>query len=326
MLAILTIVVVTIINVRSVKAGGAIQVFFTVLKVVALLLPLVFLFSGNGSFSNVINNPINFDATPWPVFLGCIAATSGALASYDGWNNLSFISGEIKQPKKNIPRSFILGLGSCMLLYILTTIAYLYVLPVDEMKNSSLVAADAMNKAGGFAGGAFIALLVMTSCIGAVNGNVLPCARVNFAMAEDSSFFPAAKKVHPQFHTPANALWIQCIWACVFVVTGSFNMLADLFVFVSWIFYGFGAYGIFITRRRKDAIAGGFKMWGYPYLPILFILFSLLYFVMTVYNDVLNYREGKAQFINSLSGLFLIIIGLPLYWYFKKNKSGKMGL
>ena len=319
-LAILVVFIITFINVRSVKSGGAIQVFFTVLKVAALLVLIGFLFSGKGFFSNLTKNPSSFTVMPWYVFTGFIAAMSGALASYDGWNNLGYISGEIKDPQKNIPRSLILGLGICMLLYILTNEAYLYIIPVEEMKNSTMIAADAMNKVGGIAGGGFIALLVMISTAGAVNGNVMPCARVNFAMAEEDCFFPAAAKVHPRYHTPANALWIQCAWSCAFIITGSFDMLADMFVFMSWIFYGFGAIGIFILRKKMPDAERKYTMWGYPVLPIIFIAFSLLYFVMTIYNDVHNYVTGKSPVINSLLGLCLAATGIPFYWYFKRKK------
>ncbi len=319
-LAILLIVGITAVNVRSVKSGGAVQVLFTALKIGALLLLLFFLFSGNGSAQNVWKNPASANPSFWPLTFGVVAAMSGALASYDGWNNLSFMAGEIRQPQKIIPRSYLAGLGICMLLYILTTLAYLYVIPVDDMQHSSLVAGDAVKRAGSGAGGSFIALLVIISCAGAVNGNVMPCARLNFAMAEDGCFFKGADAVHPRYGTPANALWIQCLWSCVFVVSGSFDMLADLFVFVTWIFYGFAGYAIFIVRRRGLKQANGFRMWGYPVLPVLFILFAALYFGMTIYNDVLNYRAGKTPVINSLLGLLLVLTGVPFYLWFKRRK------
>jgi APA family basic amino acid/polyamine antiporter len=319
-LAMLLIVAVTAINVRSVKSGGAVQVLFTVLKIAALLLLLYFLFTGNGSLQNVWKNPTSSDPAIWPLIFGFVAAMSGALASYDGWNNLSFMAGEIKQPQKNIPRSYLAGLGICMLLYILTTLAYLYIIPVDEMQHSTLVAADAVKRAGSAAGSTFVSLLVILSCAGAVNGNVMPCARMNFAMAEDGCFFRSAGTVHPRFHTPANALWVQCLWSCVFVITGSFDMLADLFVFVTWIFYGFAGYAIFIIRRRGISHQKGFKMKGYPALPVLFLLFAALYFIMTIYNDVHNYRAGKTPVINSLLGLMLVLTGVPFYAYFKRRR------
>ncbi len=317
--AIALIVIVTYINHKSVKLGGAVQVFFTVIKVVALFLLIGFLFTGNGSFANLTHNPSSFTGVPWYVLTGFIAASSGALAAYDGWNNLGFVAGEIKNPKRNIPLALLAGLGICMLMYLLTTAAYLYIIPIEQMKGSALVAADAMQKVGGIAGGAFISILVMISTAGATNGNAMPSARVIFAMASHHYFFKWTAKVHPKHQTPSNALWLQCAWAVVFVITGSFDMLADLFVFVTWIFYGFGAYGIFILRKKMPQANRPYKLWGYPVVPIVFILFSVLYFVITIYNDVHNYNTGKSPVINSLLGLLLILAGIPLYIYFKRK-------
>ena len=319
-LAILLIVIFTWINYYSVKAGGAVQVFFSVLKVAALILLVgVIFFSGKGSFQNFITASVDRDITMWGMISGFIAATSGALAAYDGWNNLGFVAGEIKDPKKNIPRGLIIGLGVCILMYVLTNQAYLYMLPIDEMKNSTLVASDALAQVMGIAGGGFIALLVMLSSTGATNGNILPCARITFAMAEEKKFFAWTGKVHPRFHTPGNALWLQGIWSCLFVLSGSFDMLTDMFVFVTWIFYGFAAYGIFILRKKMPNAERPYKVWGYPIVPIIFLLFTAFYFIVTLYNDINNYIIGKTHFINSVFGLALTAIGIPLYWYFRKR-------
>lgn len=325
-LAIVVIVLITAVNYASLKWGAGVQLFFTVIKVAALLLlaGLIF-FSGQGSVENFTKPSIDADFSTWAVITGFVAATSGALAAYDGWNNLGFVAGEIKNPRRNIPRGLFIGIGICVLMYVLTNQAYVYMMPVDEMKHSSLVAADALNKAMGVAGGILIALLVMLSTFGAANGNILPCARVVFAMGEEKRFFSWTGKVHPRFHTPGNALWLQCAWACLFVLTGSFDMLTDMFVFITWIFYGFAAYGIFILRRKMPEAAGGestYKAWGYPIVPIIFIAFAALYFVLTIYNDVMNYASGKAPVINSVLGLLLTVTGIPLYFYFKrKSKS-----
>jgi APA family basic amino acid/polyamine antiporter len=201
-------------------------------------------------------------------------------------------------------------------------------LPVDEMKRSSLVASDALTAAVGVAGGGMIALLVMMSTLGASNGNILPCARVVYAMGEEKKFFSFTGKVHPRFHTPGNALWLQCAWACVYVLTGSFDMLTDMFVFITWIFYGFAAYGIFILRRKMVptpiAIGVGgerpYKTWGYPIVPIIFIAFAALYFVLTIYNDISNYIAGKQPVVNSVLGLLLTVAGVPLYYYFRRRE------
>ena len=320
--AILLIVLFTWINYYSVKAGGAVQVFFTVLKVAALiLLVLAIFFSGNGSFQHFFTVSADRDTSIWSKVSGFIAATSGALAAYDGWNNLGFVAGEIKNPKANIPRGLIIGLGICILMYVLTTQAYLYILPIDELTKSTLVASDALEGAIGVGGGFFIALLVMISTAGATNGNILPCARITFAMAEEKRFFSWADKVHPGFHTPGNALLLQGAWACLFVLSGSFDMLTDMFVFITWIFYGFAAYGLFILRRKMPDADRPYKVWGYPLVPLIFILFTGFYFAVTLYTDISNYNSGKTYFINSVFGLVLTIMGIPFYWYFKKKSK-----
>jgi APA family basic amino acid/polyamine antiporter len=180
------------------------------------------------------------------------------------------------------------------------------------------VASDAFGKAFGIAGGGFVAILVMVSTFGGLNGNILPCARVTFAMSEEKNFFPLFGKVS-KFNTPANALWLQFIWSTVLVMTGSFDTLFDMFIFTQWIFYGFLGIGIFILRKKMKNVNRPYKVWGYPYVPIVFIAFSGFYFVITMYNEVSNYLSGKTQIINSVFGLVLIATGIPVYWIFKKK-------
>ncbi len=316
------IVLITFINYVSLKWGAGVQLFFTVIKVVALLLLVgAIFFSGEGNVQNFITAAPDANFTTWGVIAGFVAATSGALAAYDGWNNLGFVAGEIKDPKRNIPRGLFIGIGICIVMYVLTNQAYVYMLPVETMRNSSLVASDALNVAMGVTGAGLIALLVMLSTLGATNGNILPCARITYAMGEDKRFFSWTGKVHPRFHTPGNALWLHCAWSCLFVLTGSFDMLTDMFVFITWIFYGFAAYGIFILRRKMPEAERPYKTWGYPLVPIIFIAFAALYFGITIYNDVQNYVSGKAPVINSLLGLLLTVAGVPLYYYFRRKTN-----
>jgi len=317
--AILLVITFTLINCRSVKAGGNIQVLFTVLKVAALLVLVLGIFlSGKGSLKNFTTVSTNMNSSLWAIISGFVAATSGALAAYDGWNNLGFAGGEIKNPQKNISKGLIWGLVLCILLYLLTTQAYLYILPLDEMKGSKLVATDALSKVMGTGGASIIALLVIVSATGAANGNILPCARITYAMAKDGLFFSWGAKVHKKHHTPYTVLWLQCIVACLFIFTGSFDMLADLFVFVSWLFYGFGAYGIFILRKKMPLANRPYKLKGYPIIPVVFIVFAVFYFGITIYNDVHNYITGHSKIINSALGCLLLLIGVPFYWWFKK--------
>ena len=324
-LAIALILVTTVINIRSLRAGAFVQVLFTVVKVVALLfLAGAIAFSGRGSLANLTANSPTFDPSFWPMLLGFVAATTGALAAYDGWNNLGFVAGEIKDPQKNIPRGLILGLGLCVVLYVVTTEAYLYMMPVDVMKNSPLVASDALQLAIGAGAAGFIALLVMVSSAGATNGSILPCARITYAMAEEKQFFQWPGRVHPKFFTPANALWIQCIWTCLLILIGSFDMLMDMFVFITWGFYFFAAFGIFIIRRKIPAADRPYQMWGYPVLPLIFMAFAALYLGLTLYADINNYLAGKTPVINSALGLALTATGIPLYWWLKRKGSAQL--
>jgi len=283
-----------------------------------LFLVAVIFFAGKGSFTYLIEPSKNSSVEFFAMLTAFMAATTGALAAYDGWNNLGFVAGEIKDPHKNIPRGLIIGIGICILLYVLSTEAYLYVLPVNVMKDSTLVASDALNFSIGTAGAIFVSILVIISTAGGTNGNILPCARVTYAMSKEKSFFAFASKVNSK-HTPSNAFWLQDSGASVLVMIGSFDMLVDMFVFITWIFYGFAAYGIFILRKKMDAKQFPYRIKFFPVLPIIFIAFAMLYVGITLYNDIHNFYLGKTRVINSVLGLILACTGIPLYKYFKSR-------
>jgi len=320
-LAITIIAVVTIANYISVKTGNSIQFISTVLKTVALTF-LVFgiLFSGKGSTQNFIKNSESFHLTGWALLAALMAATTGAFNAYDGWNGLGMVGGEIKDPKKNITKSLLIGLLACMTIYVLVTIAYMYVLPIDEMARSPLVASDAVSKIMGSSGGIFISILIVIATFGAASANLLANARVVFAMAEAKSFFPGAGRIQSRFKTPGNSVLILGVWSCLFVISGSFDILADMFVFMSWVFYALVVAAVFILRQKMPAIERPYKVIGYPVLPAIFILFTGVYLATNVYNDIDNYARGKVPFINSFLGMLLTAIGIPLYYYFKRKK------
>jgi APA family basic amino acid/polyamine antiporter len=161
----------------------------------------------------------------------------------------------------------------------------------------------------------------MLSCAGATNGSVLPCARITFAMAEEGNFFRWPGRVHPRFLTPANSLWLQGVWTCLLILIGSFDMLTDMFVFITWCFYGFAAYGIFIIRRKIPDAERPYKMWGYPWLPLVFITFSAIYVGLTLWSDISAYASGESPVIKSVFGLALTALGVPLYWYLTRKHS-----
>jgi APA family basic amino acid/polyamine antiporter len=326
-LAILMILLLTAVNYLSVRSSNAIQFVATVLKV-AVILILVFgiLFSGKGNEKNFITNSPGFDLSGWKLLGAFMAATTGAFAAYDGWNNLNMVAGEIKDPQKNITRSLIIGLWICILVYVLVTLSYMYVLPIDKMAQSKLVASDAIGVVLKNIGGGIVAGLIVISTFGGANANLLANARVVFAMGETKTFFPGVAKVHPKFKTPGNAVLILGIWSSLLVLSGSFDLLADMFVFVSWVFYGLVILGLFILRKRMPGATRPYKAWGYPVIPFIFLLFTTVYIITTLYNDINNYLQDKSPLINSVFGIILTAIGIPLYYYFKvKNKrTGKL--
>lgn len=318
-LAISLILTFTLINYVSSRLGNALQVAATVVKVAALLLLVGgLLASGQGSAAHFTRPETGFSLHGWPLLVGFMAATTGAFASYDGWCNLAMVGGEIRDPARTITRSLFLGLIASMVIYLLLNLAFLYVLPVQAMAASPLVASDAAAVPWGPAGGRVIALLIVISTFGATHVNLLASARIVYAMAETGAFFPAAGQVHRRYRTPGNAILILGIWSALLVVSGSFDILADMFIFMSWVFYFLAILGVFILRRRMPDAERPYRVWGYPYVPAVFLVFTLIYLGSTLYYDITNYLAGRAPVINSVFGLLLTAAGVPFYFWFRR--------
>jgi len=320
LLTIVLIIVLTIINYCSVKYGGALQRIMTALKSVAIVLLIGgILFSGKGSLHNITTSLTN-KPEGWALVSAYMAAIAGAFWAYDGWNNITFVAGEIKNPQKNIPRSLFMGLFFCMIVYVLVNVAYVYVLPITKLATSSFVASDAATIAWGSVGGSVIALMVIFSIISTTNANVLATARVTYAMSKENKWFAWAGKVHPAYQTPGNALLVNALWTIMLILSGSFDMLTDMLIFVSWFFYGMSALGVFILRTKMKEVARPYKVLGYPLVPLLFVAFVILFLCTTVYTDIHHYNNGSAPVINSLLGIVITAIGIPVYYFSKKRK------
>ncbi len=321
-LAIAIILILSALNYRSVKAGNFFQIVSTILKiaVIAALVVGIFL-SGQGSIQNFFQaeNP----KEGMSLLGGIVVAMTGAFMAYDGWINVSYMAGEIRQPQRNIPRSLMIGVFVCIIIYLLVNQAYLYVLPVERLAASDLVASDAISIALGKTSGAIVAAMIVICTLGSVNGNVMANSRLTYAMGNDKVFLPWAGKTHKRYHTPGNSIWLHAIWTSLFILTGTFDMLADMFVFITWIAYLLGAIGVFLLRKRIPAQPRPYKIWGYPIMPILFIAFSAFYVVTTIWNDVTNYLNDRQPVINSLLGLLITALGIPLYFYFKGHSISK---
>lgn len=326
-LTILVVILLTTVNYLGVKFGGGLSAFFTIMKVSAILFLVIFGFaSGTGSFNN-FTAALTFPSSNQTLFFGVIMALSGAFWAYDGWNNITYISGEVKNPRRNIPLGLFIGTAIVIVVYLLINLVYLYILPIDEMVNSKLVASDAAEKFLGVYGGAFIAASVMISTFGTSNGTIMVSARVYYAMSQKKVFFDLYGRTHPKFHTPANSLVFQAVWTSLLVLSGTFDTLTDMLIFVSWIFYGLGAYGVFVLRKKMPDHPRPYKVFGYPFVPAVFVLFSIFFVGFTLYSDILNFinnnfAPGEPRIIKALFGLLLVMLGVPFYIYFKyKNKK-----
>jgi basic amino acid/polyamine antiporter, APA family len=320
-LTILLVVLFTFINYRSVRFGGATQRVLTVLKVSAIVLLIAgLLSSGKGSLQHLTGVSAALQLGAF------VAALSGAFWAYDGWNNITFIAGEIERPQQNIPRSLFIGLFACVVIYMLINLAFIYVLPFPSMAGSSFVASDAAAAAWGVTGAALITGLVILSTLGTTNSNVLATARTTYALGMDHRLFHWAGKVQPRYRTPGRALILNAVWSSLLIMSGSFDMLTDMLIFVSWLFYGMSALGLFILRRTYRDHPRPYRVVGYPVVPAVFILFTLGFLGITVYNDISNYNAGKTPVINSILGLAITAIGLPLYYLSSRMKSSEVPL
>lgn len=312
MVTIILIMFLSTVNFFGVAFGGIVQNVFTVLKNVAIAFIVVLALTvGVGSASNFspfVNSAFQFPAGS--LLGGIVLALSGAFWAYDGWNNITYLGGEVKDAQRNIPKAMMFGMFFVIAVYLLVNLAYFYVLPVDAVASSSFLASDVMQKAVGGWGGAFVAVAVMVSTFGTTNGTILVSARVYYAMAKDGLFFKKLEDVHHKYKTPGVSIIIQGLWASLITMTGSFDQLTDMLIFVSWIFYGMGAYGVFVLRKKMPNAERPYKAFGYPILPAFFVLFSMFFVGFSIWYNVRN----------AVFGLLLVAIGIPLYFWFKKKK------
>ncbi|MEY3386380.1 MAG: hypothetical protein RIR53_1191 [Bacteroidota bacterium] len=312
----------TLINAYGVREGGRVQVVFTVAKVAAIaLLVILAVFGPSGSVDHLTQPSSMAVPTGSALMLALAMAMNKALWSYDGWNNLTYVSGEVRDPQRTVPRSLMLGTAICIGVYVAINIAYLLILPIDTLAASQAVARDAAYVMMGPTGAVFVSLAVIISTIGTSNGTILASSRVYYAMARERMFFRAAGHINERHRTPTVSLTMQFVWTSVLVFSGTFDMLTDMLIFVSWGFYALGALGVFILRKKMPDADRPYRTWGYPFVPIIFIAFALAFLGYTVVSDVTNYYAGTAPVINSVWGIILLLTGVPMYYIFSKKKA-----
>lgn len=325
--SIILVVFLTYINTTGVKEGKIIQTVFTMVKLIALFGLIIFgfilaaradIWKANWSTGFSINKLEGNTLIPYSGFaiMGAVAASLvGSLFSSDSWNNVTFIAREIKNPAKNIGRSLFLGTLIVTVIYIATNMMYLSVLTLDEIAHAEndRVGVVASQHIFGASGTYIIAILLMVSTFGCNNGLILSGARVYHRMAKDGLFFKQLSKLNNN-GVPEKALWIQCVWASVLCLSGKYNELLDYVIFVVLIFYILTIAGIFRLRKTKPELERPYKAIGYPLLPAIYIIAASSICIM-----LLIYKYSS-----SLPGLAIVLIGIPIYYYFlNKDKKDK---
>jgi basic amino acid/polyamine antiporter, APA family len=243
-----------------------------------------------------------------PGLAGFGMAMIGCLLTYDGWVALGFVAGEVQEPQRNLPRALLLGVGCVLLLYVLANAAYLWVMTPAEIGAADRVAAQMMERSVGPAGGAIVALAILFSVSGAMNGFMLAPPRIYYAMARDGVFFRRLGEAHPRFLTPHRAILLQGLWAILLVVTGTYESLPAFAMFMTWTFYGLSVAGVIVLRRRRPDALRPYRMWGYPWTALLFVGVAGGFALNTI---VQSPKPAGAA-------LLLALAGLPVYFFWRK--------
>ena len=314
--AILSIALLTWINVRGVRTAAFIQTSLTAIKTVALA-ALILLGITIGRNAAAIAG--NFGPGFWPAggltlsVLPVIgAAMVGSLFSMDAWNNVGFASGELKQPEKDLPFAMAVGVLTVTTLYVLANVAYLNVLPADAIAHApqDRVGTAALEAMFGTPGLYIMAVAIMISTFGCNNGLILSGARVYYAMAVDNLFFKSAAVLHPEYKTPSVALIAQAVWTCVLCLSGTYGQLLNFVIFAAVVFYMVTAIGLFALRGKRPDLPRPVRAPGYPWLPAVYVVLTALIAIDLLVQD--------ATRTYSFLGLALVVLGVPVYYGWRR--------
>jgi len=307
-IAIASIVALTLLNCRGVRLGATTQNILTMLKIGALAALIVTSFVLPGG------SPTHFQPV-WPSgSAGQIIGPFGVamvavLWAYDGWIETTYVGSEIVDPGRNLPRSIILSTVIVIALYVLASVAYAYVLSPDGMAVSKLVASDAARVTMGGIGATLVVAAILVSTLGANNGIILTAARIPYAMARGGMFFRSQGIVHPRYATPTVALLTQGAVASALTALGTYDQLFTYVVFAQFVFYALSASAVIRLRQKAPQVARPYRTWGYPVTPIVFIAFA----VWLVYNTIVETPKDSAI------GAGIILLGLPGYYYWRRE-------
>jgi len=314
-LAVFWIVGMTGVNYLGVRLGGAVQVFLTAIKITSVAIVIGVAFFAPHASAGAAADPLWPSALNGGVFSAFLAALAAALWAYDGWEDLNLVGSEVENPAKNFPRALVGGVAVVALIYFLFSAACLKVLPFAAVATSPHIASDVVEHVAGRGAAAWITIAMVISALGSMNSSVLSGARPTYAMARDGLFFKVADGVNPKYRTPGRALIFQCVLASLMALTGTFEELTSLFIFAGWIFYGLAVVALFRMRKTEPNLARPYRCWGYPWVPGLFVAGAL---ALTV--NIWLERPGRSSI-----GLLLILVGIPFYRWWSRNRGANDG-
>lgn len=317
-MTILLIVALSYVNYKGLKLGEGLSKAVLFIVVISIFLIIVLgLTIGGGSMDNIQTEATGYVSKSWTdssLWQSFFAALLAAFWAYEGWNSIGFLGSEIKNAKRNLPLALVMGVLFVMLVYLAINFTYLYILPIDQIigntaTTNTIAAVGVVGHFLGTTGIMFISILILFTTFGCTNTTLLPPPRLYYAMAKEGMFFKGADYIHPVYNTPSKAIVYQAVWACILVLSGSFDQLTDMLIFASFIFYGATTLGVFILRVKMPDAPRPYKAWGYPVIPAFFILFCVALVIVTL---IAKPREA-------MIGLTLMLSGIPFYFYWNRK-------
>jgi APA family basic amino acid/polyamine antiporter len=296
------IVIVAAVNYRGIQLGAVVQNVSTLFKVGALLALIALGFVLTHEPVAAVTDAVRTGggASPAAVFGVAMVAI---LWAYDGWADVAFVSGEVRDPQRTLPRALVLGTGTIVVLYLGAVSVYMHLVPFDQMPGSPLIAADAAQAVVGRLGVVFVSLAIMVSTFGSLNGSMMTGPRIFFAMAEDRLFFRGLADVHERFGSPARSIMLAAVLGVIYVSIRTFSDLADQFIIGIWPFYALGVAAVFVLRRKAATVPRPYRVGGYPVVPLVFLAASV--FLLGTYM--------VSEPVIFSADVLVIVSGIPVY-------------
>ncbi|MFZ4544541.1 MAG: APC family permease [Saprospiraceae bacterium] len=307
------ILFVTLVNVFAVSIGEIVSSILTGLKILGIGVLIV------SGLILIFHNPFPKAAvTPSLIDEGgnqFALALIGVLFSYGGWQHATYLAGEVKNGKDNIPKALVYGATAITLIYLLCNLSYIYLMPFEQLQTSNTLAADALQRIFPVWGGVFIAVVIMISAMGTSAIYMFGVPRIYYAMSKDGVFFPQLARLHPRFQTPVNAILLQSAWAILLIVFwGRLENIINYVVFTDWIFFLLAALSVFILRYKLPHKNRPYKVWGYPIVPFVFVAIVSWF----IFNLLFTKDDAREQVY---AGIFVLILGVFFYYFFKKYRN-----